>query len=238
MVLFQQPFLMSWPSINRSVAEFDPTTVSGLELWVKADAGITKDGGDLVSNWADQSGNSNDLAQGTGSKQPLWVDAVHNSKPIIRFDGTDDRLFKSTFASGTLTQPNTIFIVAEFPAINDDFLYDSDDVNSRHAFFRTGGNYAYFAGNAPNFGASNSAFAQFTNLFKTGTNATLRRNGSDVGSAVDAGSDTFIGFSLGSTEADTQFAAVDVAEILIYDAEITGTDRTNIENYLIDRWGL
>jgi hypothetical protein len=31
--------------------------VAGLVNWVKADAGITKDGGDVVSVWADQSGN-------------------------------------------------------------------------------------------------------------------------------------------------------------------------------------
>ncbi len=69
---------------------FSPADLPNLALWLKADAGITKDGSNYVSAWADQSGNGNNATQGSGLAQPLWVDGVLNNKPVLRFDGVND----------------------------------------------------------------------------------------------------------------------------------------------------
>ncbi len=81
-------------SIDWSIttAAFLPTDITGCKLWLDSGAGVTKDGSDLVSLWADQSGNSNNAAQATGTNQPLWVNSVLNSKPVMRFDGVDNFL--------------------------------------------------------------------------------------------------------------------------------------------------
>ena len=42
---------------------FDPSQLSGLKLWLKADTGVTVDGSGNVSSWADQSGNNNTAYQ-------------------------------------------------------------------------------------------------------------------------------------------------------------------------------
>lgn len=68
-----------------------PTT-NGLQLWLKVDAGVTKDGDGLVSVWADQSGHANDATQSVASSQPLFVTNAFNGQPAIRFDGQNDRL--------------------------------------------------------------------------------------------------------------------------------------------------
>ena len=68
-----------------------PVTAN-LRLHYRSDLGVTKDGGDLVSNWADQSGNGDDLVQATGTNQPLWVDTAMNGYPVIRADGVDNWL--------------------------------------------------------------------------------------------------------------------------------------------------
>ena len=61
-------------------------SISGERFRYRADLGITKDGSDLVSAWADQSGNDDHLANPTANK-PLWVDNQVNGYPIVRFNG-------------------------------------------------------------------------------------------------------------------------------------------------------
>lgn len=58
--------------------------LSGCVLWLRADMGITKDGSDRVSVWADQSGNGHDFAQSTGTAQPAIT--TYNGIAAILFD--------------------------------------------------------------------------------------------------------------------------------------------------------
>ena len=90
-----------------------PTT--GSALWLDAAAAyVTKDGGTgAVSVWADRSGNSVDLSQGTGSLQPIWTDAQLNSLPVIVFDGSDDYLISSA-AAIPIASPYTVYLVAKY----------------------------------------------------------------------------------------------------------------------------
>ncbi|MBI4238107.1 MAG: thrombospondin type 3 repeat-containing protein [Deltaproteobacteria bacterium] len=78
-------------------------------LWLRADAGITKDGSNLVSIWKDQSGNDYNAAPTVDPE--LWVDAQLGGKPVIRFDGsTAEGGYQSTLTSA-LTSPYTIISV-------------------------------------------------------------------------------------------------------------------------------
>ncbi|GEM_PF-4150300 len=63
----------------------DVTT--NLNLWFKADAGITIATG--VSNWADQSGNGNDVSQATGGDQPTVSPGALNGNDMLLFDGAN-----------------------------------------------------------------------------------------------------------------------------------------------------
>jgi hypothetical protein len=55
---------------------------ANMVFWFKADAGVTYDGSNNVSAWADQSGNVRD-ATSSGGNQPLYVASGQNSLPII-----------------------------------------------------------------------------------------------------------------------------------------------------------
>ena len=80
---------------------FSPSDIANLELWLKADAGITFNGSD-VSAWADQSGNGRNATQNTASRQPLFVASVINGLPAVEFDGVD--------ALGTLMNVDLAFL--------------------------------------------------------------------------------------------------------------------------------
>ena len=95
---------------------FAPTDIAGIDLWLRADLGITLNGGD-VSAWADQSGTGDankNAAQAVGASQPLYVasDAGYNGQPTIQFNGLTDFLFSAAWS----TPPTTVgsmFIVGE-----------------------------------------------------------------------------------------------------------------------------
>lgn len=86
-----------------------PTNISGLRIWLDAGAGVTTNGAGNVSQWSDQSGKANHATQGTGSAQPLFVTNVLNSRPVIRFDGTNDQL---VLANYTATNTFSVYVVA------------------------------------------------------------------------------------------------------------------------------
>ncbi|MGI9301499.1 MAG: DUF11 domain-containing protein, partial [Gammaproteobacteria bacterium] len=63
---------------------------TSLQLWLKADAGVT--GTTAVGQWADQSPNGNNAAQANTARLPALIDNAVNFNPALRFDGTADFL--------------------------------------------------------------------------------------------------------------------------------------------------
>src|SRR3990167_3932393 len=69
-----------------------PDSISGLQLWLKADAITGLNDGDSVTTWTDSSGNSNDATQSTAANKPIYKTSIINSKPVLRFDGSNDQM--------------------------------------------------------------------------------------------------------------------------------------------------
>lgn len=221
----------SFPSI------FDPLSVSGCKLWLKADAGITKDGSNLVSQWDDQSGQANHVTQATGTNQPLWVDAAYASKPTIRFDGVDNFLSKASFSGGELTPTSFIFIVSTFPNAVSEFLWSSADDTKRNYMFRSGSNYSIYSGTPITGGAVSTSLQQLTAKYD-GTTGYIRRDGTELVSGA-TGTQNMNGVALAVSSNLTEgFGDVDICEMLIYNASLSDADRNTIESYLVGRWGL
>lgn len=95
-----------------------PLNTPGLVLWLNADpAFVTKDAGNRVSAWFDATGATNNttgqnVSQGTSTAQPLWVANGISGRPAVQFDG-DDFLVNTVdnlLASG---QARTMFVVGD-----------------------------------------------------------------------------------------------------------------------------
>jgi hypothetical protein len=65
--------------------------LSGLALWLRADALQLLDGGE-VAQWNDQSGNNRHATQTFAPGRPTMVNNAVNGKPAVRLDGIDDYL--------------------------------------------------------------------------------------------------------------------------------------------------
>jgi len=116
---------------------FVPTDIAGNVAWHRSDIGITKETGNRVTIWADQSGQSHDLTAPAGSAQrPTWTTNVINGRPALSFDPALGAQFMSTaaFALGTYTlllvttgqdASNGFFFTRSTAGVTVDTLYGS-----------------------------------------------------------------------------------------------------------------
>ena len=221
---------------------FSPSDISGLKLWLDAGQGITKDGGDLVSAWADQSGEGNDVAQATGTNQPLWVSSGLNSLPTVQFDNVDNYMNRATFTGGAISSGFSVYLVVKIPTDGDNSTV-FDGGSSRAIFSCDGG--------APN------ALLQIINLttIKSATEATgtfvIYRCIFDGASsslfadrvslvAGDAGAVGMNGITLNinSSFATASCYGIELAEKLIYDSVLSVGDDDDVMTYLEDKYAL
>lgn len=68
---------------------FEPTEISGIKGWWKADS-IAQADGSSISAWLDSSGNEAHMYQSSASAQPTLQTNELNGYPVVRFDGTND----------------------------------------------------------------------------------------------------------------------------------------------------
>lgn len=67
--------------------------------------------GDDVSSWVDGSGNGYTLTEGTADNKPHYTQNVINGYPSVRFDGSNDRLRNTSFASSFTNGDLTLILV-------------------------------------------------------------------------------------------------------------------------------
>lgn len=213
----------------------DPTSITGLAAWFKADAITGKIDGDAIAQWNDGSGNNRHLAQATGSKQPLYKTAIQNSLPIVRFDGTDDTM-KVAF---TLNQPEHVFAVVKITSTSaSKYLWDGGAVGDVMVLYQSlsAGNLRQYAGTngASLTGISWATFHQVSALYN-GASSEIRLDAAATATSVGAANAG--GLAVGSNFGGTNNSAIDVAEILVYSAALSATDKGRVEAYLKSKWG-
>lgn len=221
-----------------------PARVSGLNTRFDDVTGLYTDtggttacvnDGDSVARWNNPV-NSINLQQATAGLRPLYRTAggvALNGYPIVQFDGTDDNLRTGSY---TLAQPLTIFAVIKSRVwVSADRILDG--IGADRAVFTqysAGSQYSLYAGTA--FACANDPGA--TNVWHI---VCLRFNGAsssikiNAGSAVtgDPGSTGLTdGRTIGSHWNGTAAAAVDIASLWEYGANVSSTDETDIRNWL------
>ena len=227
------------------------TAPASLKLWLKADAGVTTNASGGVTAWADQTANKNDAAQSTDTAAPQWVDAAANGKPVVRFDGTSRYLDVPSSASLSITGDIASFFVVKF----DDFA------TFRAVWGKTASNLPrptdyyvvpgsgvarlYRGGDAGNasvdsagaFGTGQYLIAGFS---QTSNAVTHFLNGSPFGTGsialelTDAGTELRIG---SRDDLATQMKG-DIAELMVFDAGVSGINQTDLASYLASKYGV
>lgn len=105
----------SMGGVDERKVGFLPKQISGLEIWLRADKGITLNA-TRVSGWADQSGTGDankNCAQGTAANQPLYnlADTAYGNKATISFASARPDHLDSGLWSVAPTTVGTLFVV-------------------------------------------------------------------------------------------------------------------------------
>ncbi|NRA13714.1 MAG: hypothetical protein HRT57_17370, partial [Crocinitomicaceae bacterium] len=214
-----------------SISGAPGNVASNLELWLKADRGVT--GTTNVSAWADQSGNSNNASEGTN--QPQLISNSANFNPGIRFSLSDILTGSSAMLNGDDT--HTLFIVTKDIGSTGGFpdIFRYSNAGSRIEL-RTASTEIGIAGGGG--ASSNNLTTTDLNIYSlvgNGTNDIGYGNG-DIGSS--RASDAIVssgGYIIGQTDFNA-----DVMEVIAYDRDLSATagDLEKIHSYLAIKYGI
>lgn len=235
---------MAPPTVSANLAfNFDASNYASIN------GGATVNG-ELVTTWSDLSGNSRHATQTTGAAKPVWIMGPHTSLPsglpIVRFDGVDDIL-----ATPAYSWPAnfTVIVVARSPAVavgNESVI--ASDVSSdgiRMFQFRYGTSTSlefigfHTGGSAmTDTQPANSLIFQRIMGVRRPTEADAYVNNVSNGPVTNAGTPVTgsQALFLGSRNTTDTFGQVDIAEILVYDDDLSSTDATTIDDYLVAKW--
>ena len=197
----------------------------------------------FVETWYDQSGNSNDVTQATAGSQPKIVNAgslvTVGGRASFKFNGSSDFLDRETYTQGSLSQPNTLFSVAELDAYADENrkVYDGHESTARNMLqLNTAGNgqFAHYAGTVAATGEDADADRHLFTSLINGASSDLRIDGTSKTTA-NTGSQGMTGIVIGANNVPTSnFWDGDIQEIIIYNSNQSSTTtavETNINSH-------
>jgi len=228
-----------------SSAPFSPSDIAGLQIWVKADQITGLADGDSVSTWSDQSGNAHDLTN-AGAVRPIYKTAIQNGLPIVRFNGTSQYLTNSSFGFSTsaftaffassITATNFPAFLAENNGATGGFVALGGDSGGKMAISKTG--IATSSSNLTATGFSDyeyksagiSAGDITVTVYKDGT-----QGAADL-TLTSLSSNTVITVGASKTGV-TDFLPGDMGEFILYNSQLSDTDRGKVESYLKTKWG-
>ena len=223
---------------HQSSAPFSPIDIAGISLWLKADAGVTVSGG-FVTAWADQSGNGNNCSS------PNAV--VFNSSPYssLYFNGEDSEITLhpnvfnnfsalSLFAVWNITDGGNNGILGSTNYSNFEIVtQDGSAVRMRN------NNYESNINTGGLWNAEEFSLSTITADSAGGGSGTARRNGDNVDfddaniQALQGGQTYKIG-----VYAETAFAYLSLAELIVYSQKLNGSQIDQVEGYLNDKYGI
>jgi hypothetical protein len=231
-----------------------PNTVDDLYAWWDFSgeySTITKDGSNRVSKVTNGESSTNlDMEQGTADNKPLWLSGNLNGKDTIDF--VDDRYLQTDDAYSnvpSVSQPVTYFWVCDIPSTDDHYLFDRGSGwgenydESRQNSLKDSSN-RWTSASASWTMTSTGQWSYLTSIFN-GAAGLFRENGvENSAGAKDTGTRQISAGTIGAKiwrDAEPSAASFwnsEVAEIIMYDRELSTAEIEGIELYLSTRWGL
>lgn len=226
-----------------ATSTYQPSDISSLKLWVKADQITGHVDGDAIGTWSDQSGGGYDFTQASGGNKPIYKTNILNGQPVLRFDGLSS--FMTNSFGTTVAQPMTVFMVVNnFISPRGSYMLDGIDATNRLAVLD--GNDG--ATNSLNEYAGSSVLTPGYGMLLGGAHDyQISVNGATSNGYVDdthiytnqdLGSLGVAGFTLFDRYTQLTQGAGDMAEMIVYTKTLTSTERLQIETYLAAKYGL
>lgn len=238
------------------------TPVSGMKLWLKADAITGLSNGDKVVQWPDSSGGNYHATNAIEYNQPTYVASGRSGKPTVRFDDRDQDTISGTAQwleapapVQSKRQPFTAFVV---------FRSDDTDTSTGAA-----GDYLLQPMDGPATGrtvlfvdiagterkiqsVAGQASLISTRNYTPGTwtlcSLVQDTNAATLALYIDGALDQLVtmgaepgnhgGWRIGAAKPGHRGLKGEIAEIILYDRTLTAAERQQVEAYLAARWTL
>lgn len=253
----QGPIISDWSVID-SFYLFSPLSIGGLSVWLDPNTGVSLSGLN-VQMMGDNTPNLNTAVQGAPVQRPLYVasDSLINNKAILRFDGLDDFLeiadnssidFTDAFTMFTLVKPTVIAvnktIMAKWDyATQGSWAWQTEFATANQLMFAPcfnitdPGNQKVITTNAnmqllkPSFLSLvyNGTLTEKVKFFKN----TGLLNSSTVNSIPSVLPNSTATLKIGKYGGiATRYYQGDIGEILIYNSELSPSNRSLVDKYL------
>jgi hypothetical protein len=216
-------------------------------LWLKADAGITLNGSNVLA-WADQSGNGYKAVQSLASFQPLFVpnDIYAKNKPTIKFGN------------------NKILTGAKINDIDNKslscFIASRNDATSARGVIFSIGNTQYWISKHSDGGLqvlnkSTAVYSSdFTDCDNNGTPMRIYSLIKNINVShkvyvdgvmkINVSSGNFVSgitsniFTIGKKSSGADSYLGNIAEIILYDTDVDTNGQAQVENYLKTKYSI
>jgi hypothetical protein len=224
-----------------------PTDIANLSVWYKADAITGLSDGAQLAAWPDSSGNGYTTEQPFGVK-PTYQTAELNALPVVRFKSpgdANDAALRSSAPIGATSK--TIFAVVRPSQVGntttpqDIWAGDGGSlrlriISSKFDLVKVGVAILVTGTTTPSDGTAYVVCATLVSA----TSATIHLNGTQDATAthsqtLTASSFTYLGGS-GIFGGEPYFG--DLAEVVVYDAALSATDRDAITSYLGSKYAI
>lgn len=243
---YNQAGVSAYTNIDEATTDALPAEppATDLRLWLDAAQIVGLNEGDPLSLWEDESGEGNDFTA-TLTGRPTYRESAINSLPAIEFDGIDD--FISNLGLDTsLWTSATLFIVGK--VTNDPAIAVSES-----------GHWKWNPSNARSLypsvdaGIYESAFTTNRKTVGDVTSALDQPHQYNIASAVDSykariNRVTVYFTNINSFEGQngtiligsngTEFYKGLIAEVILFEGDLTDPERNGIEGYLALKWDL
>ena len=229
---------------------FTPKEIADCVLWLDAadESTITLNGSN-VSQWDDKSGIGNDATQGTAANQPPYSIGGMNNKNVLDLDGISDYMFLPDSFFPTGDGPYSIFIVCQstkntgIPIVTG---FGSTGTNNqvfiRHLLVEERLNTGWYSNDlesADDIWLVDSDPVLISSHYDQAgreqyLDGTLRGSDSATGKTT-ASTPNYIGIGAGS---GSSWWEGPIAEIIVYERQVTEQERVIIDSYLAAKWGI
>lgn len=223
-----------------------PTDIAGCQLWYDMRTVVLADGAEATS-CPDRSGNGRDgVFPGTGSRPVMDIGAI-NGRQAFLFDGTND-YFESPSSLPSMTNFTFVLVLKGNTNVTTQQNILQANNASASALYTTGSSQRYLSIYS---GANVSSTVQLndgvtkvwmgtfdssgTEYQYTNPDATQIATGDGGTGSIATNNRVYIGTNSGASD---YFFKGWIGEVLIYDTELVGANRTNLFTYLQDKWGI
>jgi len=244
---------LNWGQRKMEVEVFNPDDIEwshyfSADLGAESDSSTTPaDSGDVVYFWRDQSGNSNDAAQGSNSARPMFKTGVHNGNNGLTWDSNNDLLNVAGDASAGertyvwvmrstegLNSDNGLFSHGPTAAGEITFYMD----NTYHYVIpRAGTYYKYTAIGEAKDGNPHVWMSYWAPDFASWSSFELWCDNTQlvIGNHSDNGVEPWSYFRIGFAEG---YGGYTISELAVYQGSLTTAEITKLRYYWNKKYGI